>query len=169
MLVGDAASFVNMFQIKGLHYAIMSGLCAARAITDCFDDPDSMAAAYTTAVDTSFIARDMKRAAAFRQRIARFGNAIGFPLGLLGAFGGCPDCPPDHTALQHKAYQWSLSRPFDKNAFVARAQVMHREDQPCHCHVLYAAICRDRCAPIFNHACVTFCPGGVYECANRSP
>ena len=63
-IVGDAAGYVDVASLKGIHYAMHSGILAARAIYAALKTGDVSAAAlapYTGAVDESFIARDLRR------------------------------------------------------------------------------------------------------------
>ena len=64
LLAGDCAGFVDVASLKGMHYAIMSGIFAARAIFDALKSGDTSAAAlapYDRMVDESFIIRDLHR------------------------------------------------------------------------------------------------------------
>ena len=63
-LVGDAAGYVDVPSLKGIHYAMHSGMLAARAIYAALkagDVSEAGLAGYTEAVDRSYIARDLKR------------------------------------------------------------------------------------------------------------
>jgi len=78
-IVGDAAGYVDVASLKGIHYAMHSGILAARAIYAALKAADTSAAglaAYTNAVDESFIARDLKR-----NRNMRLAFKSGFILG----------------------------------------------------------------------------------------
>ncbi len=64
VLTGDTAGFVDVPSLKGIHYAMWSGILAARAIHAALraGEPSAAAlAAYDRAVDASFIARDLRR------------------------------------------------------------------------------------------------------------
>ncbi len=78
-IVGDAAGYVDVASLKGIHYAMHSGILAARAIYAALkadDTSESGLAPYTSAVDESFIARDLKR-----NRNMRLAFKSGFFLG----------------------------------------------------------------------------------------
>ena len=63
-IVGDAAGYVDVASLKGIHYAMHSGILAARAIYAALQADDTSEAGlapYTAAVDRSFIARDLRR------------------------------------------------------------------------------------------------------------
>ncbi|MGY8799099.1 MAG: 4Fe-4S dicluster domain-containing protein [Longimicrobiales bacterium] len=63
ILVGDAAGYVEVSSLKGIHYAMHSGIMAARQIFVALKKGDTSEAAlagYTTAVDQSVIMKDLK-------------------------------------------------------------------------------------------------------------
>ncbi len=63
-IVGDAAGFVDVPSLKGIHYAVQSGILAARAIFAAIERDDTTARgleSYTEAVDRSFIMSDLYR------------------------------------------------------------------------------------------------------------
>ena len=60
LIVGDAAGFVDVPSLKGIHYAMQSGIYAARAAFAALKSGDTSAAAlsaYDRTVDGSFIVR----------------------------------------------------------------------------------------------------------------
>jgi electron-transferring-flavoprotein dehydrogenase len=64
VIVGDAAGFVDVPSLKGIHYAIQSGIYAARAIFQALKAGDTSAARlaeYDRLVDASYIAKDLHR------------------------------------------------------------------------------------------------------------
>src|SRR5512141_742480 len=63
VIVGDAAGFVEVASLKGVHYAMQSGIFAARAIFDALKKGDTSAEAlsrYSALVDSSYIVSDLK-------------------------------------------------------------------------------------------------------------
>ena len=63
-IVGDAAGYVDVASLKGIHYAMHSGILAARAIYAALkadDVSEAGLAPYTEAVDRSFIVSDLRR------------------------------------------------------------------------------------------------------------
>src|SRR5206468_10507734 len=63
-IVGDAAGFVEVASLKGIHYAMQSGMFAARAAFDALKRKDTSAATlreYDAMVDGSFIVGDLRR------------------------------------------------------------------------------------------------------------
>jgi electron-transferring-flavoprotein dehydrogenase len=64
LLTGDTAGFVDVPSLKGIHFAMWSGILAARAIHAALRGGSAAAtalAAYDRAVDASFIATDLHR------------------------------------------------------------------------------------------------------------
>ncbi len=61
LLLGDAAGLVDVASLKGIHYAMQSGIYAARAIFEALtvDDGTDKLAAYDRMVRSSYIARDL--------------------------------------------------------------------------------------------------------------
>jgi electron-transferring-flavoprotein dehydrogenase len=63
VVLGDSAGYVEVASLKGVHYAVQSGILAARAIFDGLKKNDVSAtslAAYDAAVDDSFIVSDLR-------------------------------------------------------------------------------------------------------------
>ncbi|HEX2251035.1 MAG TPA: electron-transfer flavoprotein:ubiquinone oxidoreductase [Gemmatimonadales bacterium] len=79
MLVGDAVGFVDVPSLKGIHYAMQSGIYAARAAFAALKANDTtapMLAAYDRMVDGSYIASDL-----YRTRNMRLAFKQGFYIG----------------------------------------------------------------------------------------
>jgi electron-transferring-flavoprotein dehydrogenase len=163
LIIGDSAGFVNMLKIKGLHNAIDSGMQAARAISETFEKPRESATKYTALIEQSNVAKEMKRAAKFRQTVARFGPLQGMPLSLLGTLLPIFDIEKDYEAMAVAKYRLKPNQSFDKDTFIAVAATAHREEQPSHLTILDQNICQTKCTPKFVRPCITFCPAGVYE------
>jgi electron-transferring-flavoprotein dehydrogenase len=163
IIVGDSAGFVNMLKIKGLHNAIDSGMMAARAIAETIESPNQSALRYTDLILKSNVAREMRRAAAFRQTVAKFGPLAGMPLSVLGRMLPVFNIEKDYEAMAVAKYRLKPNQNFDKDTFTAMAATHHREEQPAHLTILDSDVCRTKCTPRFSSPCITFCPAGVYE------
>lgn len=64
VILGDAAGFVDVPSLKGIHYAVQSGIFAAQAIYEGLKNDDVSAAAlarYDTLVNESFIVSDLRK------------------------------------------------------------------------------------------------------------
>lgn len=91
VLLGDAAGFVDVPSLKGIHYAMQSGIYAARTIFAALKAGDTGAAAlapYDRLVDESYIARDLYRTRNMRLAFKDGFTAGGFKAGLMTLTGG---------------------------------------------------------------------------------
>ncbi|PYP39371.1 MAG: hypothetical protein DMD48_06785 [Gemmatimonadetes bacterium] len=79
VLLGDAAGFVDVPSLKGIHYAMQSGIFAARAIFQNLKSGAALAA-YDRQVDASYVRADL-----YRTRNMRLAFRDGFYLGGLQA------------------------------------------------------------------------------------
>jgi electron-transferring-flavoprotein dehydrogenase len=79
VLLGDAAGFVDVPSLKGIHYAMQSGIYAARAIFQNLKTGASLAE-YDRLVNTSYVAGDL-----YRTRNMRLAFRDGFYLGGVQA------------------------------------------------------------------------------------
>jgi len=163
MILGDSAGFVNMLKIKGLHNAIDSGIQAAKAIADTFNNGRQAASRYTELVEQSNIAKEMKSARNFRQTVAKFGPLQGMPLSVFGGLLPKYNIEKDYEAMTVARYRHKPNHNFDKDTFTAMAATEHREEEPSHLTILDKTICENKCTPVFSSPCITFCPAGVYE------
>jgi len=166
MILGDSAGFVNMLKIKGLHNAIDSGIQAAKAIAQSFDNPEKAASVYTELVENSNIDKEMKSAKNFRQTVAKFGPLQGMPISILGGLLPKFNVEKDYEAMTIAKYRLKPRQNFDKDTFTAMAATEHREEEPSHLTILDPEVCKTRCTPLYNSPCITFCPAGVYETIN---
>ena len=79
VLLGDAAGFVDVPSLKGIHYAIQSGIYAARAIFQNLKNGESLSR-YDDILNKSYVATDLHRT-----RNMRLAFRDGFYLGGLQA------------------------------------------------------------------------------------
>lgn len=163
MIIGDSAGFVNMNKIKGLHNAIESGALAGNAAIKCLETPEKAADEYTRRLESNFVMDEMKSARNFRAIVARFGQAIGVPLSIVANLLPRFAMEKDYKAMTPKKFTFDTPGEFDKSTFVALAGTEHREEQPSHLSILDPGLCINQCDTLFNRACITFCPAGVYE------
>jgi electron-transferring-flavoprotein dehydrogenase len=83
MIVGDAAGFVDVPSLKGIHYAMQSGIYAARTAFAALKQGDTSAAGlagYDRLVNDSYIATNL-----YRTRNIRLGYKDGFAVGSIKA------------------------------------------------------------------------------------
>jgi electron-transferring-flavoprotein dehydrogenase len=91
VLLGDAAGFVDVPSLKGIHYAMHSGIYAARTIFAALKAGEASAAAlapYDRLVNESYIARDLYRTRNMRLAFKDGFTAGGFKAGLMTLTGG---------------------------------------------------------------------------------
>lgn len=91
LLLGDAAGFVDVPSLKGIHYAMWSGIYAARAIFAALRKNDvghAALAEYDRLVDGSVIAKDLHRTRNMRLAFKRGFYVGGLKAALMSATGG---------------------------------------------------------------------------------
>jgi len=91
VVLGDAAGFVDVPSLKGIHYAMQSGMFAARAIFAALKAGDISAARlaeYDRLVNDSFIMRDLYRTRNMRLAFKDGFYAGGFKAALMTLTGG---------------------------------------------------------------------------------
>jgi electron-transferring-flavoprotein dehydrogenase len=167
LLVGDAAGFVNMEKIKGIHYAIRSGMAAADAIFDAIEKNDfskEKLSSYTDNLSAREVTEDLRHARNFRQSF-QWGLFLGAPLSQIQGFMPFKvGIEEDRRAFEEKAK--SLGHQYDggldKATFTSLSQTQHREDEPSHIKIVNISLCRE-CAEKYGTPCVNLCPGEVYR------
>ncbi len=173
VLTGDSAGFVNVPSLKGIHYAMWSGMLAAEAIFAVLKaggHPGAPGAleGYEAAVRSSFIWKDLARVRNMRQA---FGSGF-FPgaalAGLMTVTGGA--FPGWHFGgtkdAEHPVHAGDRGYPkpdgvttFDKLSSVYAAGNRTRDTQPNHIRV------RTDVPPEIGDAWIAMCPAAVYEWA----
>ena len=166
MLAGDAAGFVNMQKIKGIHYAILSGMAAAEAAFEALDRNDFSEAAlqkrYLQGLKGTVL-EPLREARNYRQCF-KLGLYLGAPLSTIQHLLPVRlRVKPDHEATRKNK---RLGRPhpggLDKAAFVNLSGASHREDEPSHIIIRDPELCKI-CAEEYGAPCTHLCPGEVYR------
>jgi len=177
VLVGDAAGFVNVPRLKGVHYAIRSGMQAAVAIHGAlragFDlgSPDALHA-YDEMVRAGEIGRDLHEVRNMRQMF-QSGLVVGgakVPL-ITATKGRIPHKPvPFEADSDHEmADLGSRYTPpdgaytFDKLSSVFLSGNKTRDDQPNHIRIPAGRVPRE-----LAQAWASMCPAQVYEIVEGS-
>jgi electron-transferring-flavoprotein dehydrogenase len=136
MITGDGAGFVNMEKIKGIHYAMRSGMAAAETAVEALASNGTVASldGYRERLESAGVLDDMRHARNYRQVFALGGLFMGTPLSLVSAV--IPrqlGIHRDGAATKRGA---RLNRPdpghMDGATFVALTGTLHREDEPSH-------------------------------------
>lgn len=169
--VGDAAGFVNVPALKGIHYAMESGILAAEAIFQALSagsDPGSDAAlrTYEDAVKASFLWSDLRRVRNMRQ-VFKYGLLAGsFLAGLLTVTRG--RFPwwriSTHADAERPVFVGGRPYPkadgshtFDKLSSVYASGNRTRDTQPNHLRV------QADVPEAVGEAWIHMCPAAVYE------
>jgi electron-transferring-flavoprotein dehydrogenase len=177
VLVGDAAGFVNMARLKGVHLAIKSGLLAAEGIAEALAADDTSAAGlagYPRRFESSWARHELWSVRNFRQAFQS-----GFLTGILDAglqlvSGGRGLVRRRRSRADHehklRRERARLVKPsfdgklaLDKLTDVYSSGAVHEEDQPPHLVITEPDVCLTRCAEEYGNPCQHFCPAAVYE------
>lgn len=186
MLIGDSASLFNGMKIKGIHYAMKSGMLAAETVFEGLRNNDFSEAQlekYRTALSESYIAKDLYKMRNFHQSFegglwtGMFRAGIQFVLGgrdwssrlmskpdfshlkkVVDAYG-----TPSPTDEQKGDIKYDGVKTFDKETDVYYSGSTHEEKQPPHLKILDLEICYNKCREEYQNPCVRFCPANVYE------
>jgi electron-transferring-flavoprotein dehydrogenase len=169
LVVGDGAGFVNIEKIKGIHYAIGSGMCAADTIADAFASGsfDGHALApYRDRLSERGIMAELEHARNYRQSF-RWGLYAGLPLSLVQS--RLPvrlAAHPDRLATKAgRRLRRKDPGGMDQTTFISLTGSLHREDEPSHVTIGDPALCL-QCAERYANSCTHFCPGQVYRWSN---
>lgn len=170
MIVGDSAGYVEVASLKGIHYAMQSGMFAARAAFAALKKGDTSAASlrqYDDMVNGSFISKDLYRRRNMRLAFQKHGFFVGGMLASLmtvtgGRFpGGKIDSEPDahvpRTVIPPTPIAADGKLTFTKLDAVFKSGNATRDDIPSHL-VIGSDITPD-VAELYTH----MCPAGVYE------
>ena len=169
VLLGDAAGFVDVPSLKGIHYAMHSGMYAARTIFNALKAGDTGAAAlahYDRLVNDSYITRDLYRTRNMRLAFKDGFTAGGFKAGLMTLSGG--RFPGGRIAMHSDADAARREEPvaaftpdgkltFSKVDGVFKSGNTTRDTIPTHL-VAGSEVPAD-VARFYSHVC----PAGVYE------
>ncbi len=176
VILGDAAGFVDVPSLKGIHYAVQSGIFAARAIHEALRADDTSAATlarYDTLVNESFILSDLRKTRNMRPAFKDGFYTGGVKAALMtvtgGRFpGGTIDMEAD-AAAPKKADGAAPGGPggagfapdgaltFSKVDAVFKSGNQTRDDIPP--HLIAAEDVPPEVAELYVH----LCPAGVYE------
>ena len=177
LFVGDSAGFVNVPRLKGVHYAIQSGILAAQAIHAALraghdvTQPGALAA-YDSAVRTGKIGKDLWEVRNSRQQFQRglIGGGAVAPLITLTKgrfpFGATAFSEDSHHEVENLNSVYTEpdgQYTFDKLSSVFLSGNKTRDDQPNHLRIHQPRVPRD-----LADAWVNMCPAKVYEVVEGS-
>jgi electron-transferring-flavoprotein dehydrogenase len=170
MITGDAAGFVEVASLKGIHYAMQSGIYAARTAFAALKKKDTSAAAlsdYDRMVDGSFIRDDLHARRNMRlafQESGFYGGGLKATLMTLtrGAFPGGRieshrDAEEPRAIVPATALVPDGKLTFSKLDAVFKSGNATRDDIPS--HLVVGTDITPEVAEFYTHVC----PAGVYE------
>ncbi|MHB1222626.1 MAG: electron transfer flavoprotein-ubiquinone oxidoreductase [Gemmatimonadaceae bacterium] len=169
LIVGDAAGFVDVPSLKGIHYAIQSGIYAARAIFAALQRDDvgaSSLAMYDRLVDDSYIVGDLYRTRnmrlAFRDGFYRGALKAGLMTVTGGRFPGGRIVGERDAAVPREVVEGEPFRP-DGTLTLSKADAVFRSGNATRdtipSHLLVGPGMTPEVAEFYAH----MCPAGVYE------
>jgi electron-transferring-flavoprotein dehydrogenase len=170
MIVGDSAGYVEVASLKGIHYAMQSGMYAARAIFDALkkdDISDNTMARYDALVDASYIVSDLKERRNMRLAFQHGGLYVGGIKATLmtltkGAFPGGkiesePDADVEREVTPEPAFVPDGKLTFSKLDANFKSGNATRDTIPS--HLIVGKDIPPEVATLYAH----MCPAGVYE------
>lgn len=169
VMVGDAVGFVDVPSLKGIHYAMQSGMYAARAIFAALKAGDTSAAAlapYDRMVDESYIVSDMRRTRNMRLAFKDGLYVGGIKAGLMtvsgGRFPGGRIEMPQDAAVERREGPATPFAPdntltFSKLDANFKSGNATRDTIPS--HLIVGKDVSGDVADFYTHVC----PAGVYE------
>ena len=170
LVVGDAAGFVEVASLKGVHYAMQSGMYAARAIFDALKKDDvceNTMARYDALVDASYITSDLKERRNMRLAFQHGGLYVGGIKATLmtltkGAFPGGKieseaDANAERTVAPEEPFTPDGKLTFSKLDANFKSGNATRDTIPS--HLVVGSEIPPEIAELYVH----MCPAGVYE------
>jgi electron-transferring-flavoprotein dehydrogenase len=171
LVVGDAAGYVDVPSLKGIHYAVHSGMLAARAIFRALKADDTSQAglaSYTESVDASFIMEDLYKTRNMRLAFKDGFWKGGMKAGLMTVTGGRLFGKPirvEEDAAEPRILNGGAPGPapaadgltVSKVDAVFKSGNKTRDDIPS--HLIVGEDVSAETAEFLTHVC----PAGVYE------
>ncbi|MDP2600542.1 MAG: electron-transfer flavoprotein:ubiquinone oxidoreductase [Deltaproteobacteria bacterium] len=165
LLLGDGAGFVNVPALKGIHYAMESGILAAEAIFAQLKSKQDLKS-YDNAVRKSFIHKDLYQVRNMRQAFQHGFFAGGALAGLMtvtkGLFPGWRF--GEKADNEQKMFMGNKKYPkpdnkytFDKLSSAYASGNRSRDNQPNHIQVDMNV------PPVIAETWINMCPANVYE------
>jgi electron-transferring-flavoprotein dehydrogenase len=182
MLVGDSASFLNPFRIKGIHLSMKSGMLAAEAAFEAVLKGDASAScpqAYKDRLDASWVRTEMEKSEELPRRLRqrpRPRHDQGRPGLVVRPRAAIQPFAADHTHMKTlNAYYASGPQPSPPSP--SRRQVpastssptstcrapRTTSTSPAHLKIVDTEICATKCKEEYGNPCTKFCPAQVYN------
>ncbi|QEY24365.1 electron transfer flavoprotein-ubiquinone oxidoreductase [Neisseria animalis] len=183
MLVGDAAGFLNMPRIKGLHTAMKSGMLAAEAVLPLLDNLEESeclsgkeAVQYQHLFEQSWAYEELYAARNVRPSFkwGVYAGSLYTGIDQVLFKGKAPwtlkHHGKDHESLQKAADCTPIVYPkpdgvltFDRLSSVFLANTAHEENQPDHLTLKNPQVMMDINHKQYASPETRYCPAGVYE------
>jgi len=174
VLVGDAAGIMNLASLKGVHYAIKSGMLAAESIYAALKRGESSFEAYEQAVEDSIIGKDLweqrNTRQPFQKGLIRGGPLVNLMIATKGRFPGGRwslhrnDAKPMFIGKTKDGYPKPDGKyTFDKLSSVFITGNATRDDAPNHIRV------QKHVPRELAETWKWMCPAGVYEIPEDAP
>ncbi|MEZ4871722.1 MAG: 4Fe-4S dicluster domain-containing protein [Bdellovibrionales bacterium] len=165
MMAGDAVGFVNVPALKGIHYAMLSGIYAARSAFQALKNQDTSSqtlCAYDDSIKNSVIYSDMKKVRNMRHAFKSGFYAGGVKAGLMTLTGGA--FPPLSGPFEGDDEELKEYKPNNKEKIgISKVDAVYlsgnktRDDIPQH-----LTVGKD-ITPEVAEFYEAMCPAGVYE------
>jgi electron-transferring-flavoprotein dehydrogenase len=174
VLVGDAGGMVNLTALKGIHYAIKSGMLAAESIYAALKRGESSFENYEQVVEDSIIGKDLweqrNTRQPFQKGLIRGGPFIGLMIATKGRFPGGRwalhrnDAKPMFIGKTKDSYPKPDGKyTFDKLSSVFITGNATRDDAPNHIRI------QKHVPREVAETWRWMCPAGVYEIPEDAP
>ncbi|AWN74027.1 TPA: 4Fe-4S dicluster domain-containing protein [Legionella anisa] len=177
-LIGDAAGFLNVPKIKGIHMAMQSGMLAAEACFEALQQENPTPfelTSYPEKIKSSWLDKEL-----YTVRNIRPGFKYGLIPGLINAAfetyitrGHSPWTLTNHADYDtlipaSKAKKINYPKPdgvltFDRLSSVFLSNTYHEENQPCHLVLKKPQLAIDVNLTTYAFPEGRYCPAGVYE------
>jgi electron-transferring-flavoprotein dehydrogenase len=174
LIVGDAGGMVNLAALKGVHYAIQSGILAAEQIYASLKGGSTDLSAYEQAIDESIVGKDLYEVRnarqPFQKGLIKGGPLVNLMIATKGRFPGGRwklhrnDAQPMFVGKTAERYPRPDGRYiFDKLSSVFITGNATRDDAPNHIRV------QKHVPREIAETWRWMCPAGVYEIPDDAP
>jgi len=177
-LIGCNLGTLNFAKIKGIHTAMKSGMLAAEAVMEQWNDQAAtMLNSYPAGFRNSWLHDELYQARNFGPALHRFGSMVGGAFNFVDQTmfrGRLPvtlhDTQADHASLVQAKAAPPIAYPpadgrisFDRLSSVYLANTSHVEEQPVHLLLNDADVPVTHNLPLYDEPAQRYCPAGVYE------
>lgn len=176
LIIGDAAGFLNVAKIKGIHNAMKSGMVAAESLFPCLQNDTVECTQYADNLKQSWLWDDLYRVRNIRPAF-RWGLLPALAYSAIDTYifrGRAPwtlhHHQPDHDSLKKADQCKKIEYPkhdnkitFDLMTSVFLTHSTYDEDQPCHLKLKNSSVPVDINLKEYAAPEQRYCPAGVYE------